>query len=88
MKIPLVPTLLFLAALVVFCLLAGCAHNQPIKKHDTAMLGSRIESATVGVQQAKRSTATISGSVDRARTASSRIDGKSTVVLKWLKEQP
>lgn len=88
MKIPLAPTLLWLSFFAALCLLAGCDHTSPLKARDTATLGHRIQSATEGVHEAKRSTAAISGNVAKARLGSDRIDAKSSVVRRWLEAQP
>jgi len=65
-------------------LFVGC-QSAP-KRHDTATLTAKLGSAKGSVEAAQRSTAALAGHVGTARSISSRLDGKSAVILRWMEK--
>ncbi len=71
--------------LLLCLLLSACAHP---KSRDTANLTAKLGSAKEGVMSARKSSEVTAGHVAKARRISDRLDGKASVITKWINSQP
>ena len=69
-------------------LIAACASKKPPATLATSALASNLAEAHQQADSARQSSGRLASNLNNAKTDSSRVDAKASVVLRWLKNQP